>query len=82
MECKEMHSTNNVSSISILTSYPKDVPAVYCWRVPHIQMYSQHKITYTMFFGDVHGSVHHSTIHTEKSNKMQQCIKIYYSIFM
>jgi len=25
---------------------------------------------------DVHGSVHHSTIHTEKSNKMQQCIKI------
>jgi hypothetical protein len=25
---------------------------------------------------DVHGSVHHSTIHKEKSNKMQQCIKI------
>jgi hypothetical protein len=23
-----------------------------------------------------HGSVHHSTIHKEKSNKMQQCIKI------
>jgi len=31
---------------------------------------------------DVRGSVHHSTIHTKKSNKMQQCIKIYYSIFM
>jgi hypothetical protein len=31
---------------------------------------------------DVHGSMHHSTIHTEKSNKMQQCIKIYYSIFI
>ena len=25
---------------------------------------------------DVSGSVHHSAIHTEKSNKMQQCIKI------
>jgi hypothetical protein len=31
---------------------------------------------------DVCGSVHHDTIHTEKSNKMQQCIKIYYSIFI
>jgi hypothetical protein len=25
---------------------------------------------------EVHGSVHHSTIPKEKSNKMQQCIKI------
>jgi hypothetical protein len=25
---------------------------------------------------DVRGSVHHGTIHEEKSNKMQQCIKI------
>jgi hypothetical protein len=25
---------------------------------------------------DVCGSVHHTTIHKEKSNKMQQCIKI------
>ena len=25
---------------------------------------------------DVRGSVHHNTIHEEKSNKMQQCIKI------
>jgi len=31
---------------------------------------------------DVRGSVHHSTIHTEISNKMQRCIKIYYSIFI
>ena len=31
---------------------------------------------------DVRGSVHHSTIHTKKSNKMQQFIKIYYSIFI
>jgi hypothetical protein len=31
---------------------------------------------------DVLGSMHHSIIHTEKSNKMQQCIKIYYSIFI
>ena len=30
---------------------------------------------------NVRGSVHHSTIHKEKSNKMQQCIKIvYYSV--
>jgi len=26
--------------------------------------------------------VHHSTIHTEIANKMQQCIKIYYSMFI
>jgi hypothetical protein len=31
---------------------------------------------------DVRGSVHHSTVHMEKSNKMQQCIKMYYSIFI
>jgi len=31
---------------------------------------------------DVRGFLHHSTVHTEKSNKMQQCIKIYYSIFI
>jgi hypothetical protein len=31
---------------------------------------------------DVRGSVHHSTIHKEKSNKMQQCNKFYYSIFI
>jgi hypothetical protein len=27
-------------------------------------------------------SMHHTTIHKEKSNKMQQCIKLYYSIFI
>jgi hypothetical protein len=26
--------------------------------------------------------VHHTTIHKEKSNKMQQCIKFYYSTFI
>jgi hypothetical protein len=31
---------------------------------------------------DVRGSVHHSTIHTEKSNKLQQCVKMYYSVFI
>jgi hypothetical protein len=31
---------------------------------------------------DVRGSVCHSKIHIEKSNKMQQFIKIYYSIFI
>jgi hypothetical protein len=30
---------------------------------------------------DVCGSVYHSKIHTEISNKMQECVKIYYSIF-
>jgi hypothetical protein len=36
-------------------------------------MVKTHQIQ-TMF--DVRGSVHHSTIHKEKFNKMQQCIKI------
>jgi len=31
---------------------------------------------------DFRGSVHSFTLHTEKSNKMQQFIKIYYSIFI
>jgi hypothetical protein len=31
---------------------------------------------------DVCGSVHYSIIHTEIANKMQQCIKIYYSMFV
>jgi hypothetical protein len=31
---------------------------------------------------DVRGSVHHSIIRTEIANKMQQCIKIYYSMFI
>jgi len=30
----------------------------------------------------VHGSVHHSTILTEKPNKMQQCIKILLSLIL
>jgi len=42
--------------------------------VPLVLQVKLHKL-------DVHGSMHHSKIHTEKSNKMQQCIKIYYSIF-
>jgi hypothetical protein len=35
-----------------------------------------------LFGFDVRGSVRHSTVHTKKSNKMQQCIKICYSIFI
>jgi len=31
----------------------------------------------TLHILDVRGSVHHSTIHTEKSNKMQQCPSTY-----
>jgi hypothetical protein len=41
------------------------------------------KFTGKWYIGvDVCGSVHHSTVHTEKSNKMQQYIKIYYSILI
>jgi hypothetical protein len=31
---------------------------------------------------DVRGCVHHSTIHQEKSNKMQQCIKTLFPIYV
>jgi len=31
---------------------------------------------------DVRRSVHHSIIHIKKSNKMQQCIKILFQIYM
>jgi hypothetical protein len=31
---------------------------------------------------DVRGSVHRSTLHTEKPNKIEQSIKIYCSIFI
>jgi len=30
---------------------------------------------------DIPGSVHHSIIHIQITNKIQHCIKIYYSIF-
>jgi len=41
-------------------------------------------LTCLVCFAQLHvrGSVHHSKIHKEKSNKMQQCIKIYYSTFI
>jgi hypothetical protein len=40
-------------------------------------------INKTKPFGfDVRGSVHHSIVHTERSNKMQQFIKVYYSMFI
>ena len=42
-----MHGTSNIKSISILTSYSEEVSAVYCWRVPHKEMYSQHNKTQT-----------------------------------
>jgi hypothetical protein len=31
---------------------------------------------------DIRGSVHHSTIHEKKSNKMQQCIKTLFPIYV
>jgi len=39
-------------------------------------------VTWPFKARDVRGSVHHSTIHEEKSNKMQQCIKILFPIYM
>jgi hypothetical protein len=45
--------------------------------------YQQTKILYyTSVKLDVRGSVHHNTIHKEKFNKMQQCIKILFHIYM
>jgi len=49
----------------------------YCMWKPHT-WYTPH----TSHNFDVCGSVHHGTIHKEKSNKMQQCIKIDYSLFI
>jgi hypothetical protein len=37
---------------------------------------------YTTLELDVRGTVHHCIIHTEIANEMQQCIKIYYSMFI
>ena len=48
----------------------------YCHRVT-----TQLQLTNISYL-DFRGSVHLSTVHTEKSNKMQQRIKIYYSIFI
>jgi hypothetical protein len=42
----------------------------FIWATPAME-----KWKFQWFF-DVRGSVHHSTIHKEKSNKMQQCIRI------
>jgi len=40
-------------------------------------------VSYTQFQLDVRGSVHHSKIHKEKSNKIQQCIKtLLFHIYM
>jgi len=37
-------------------------------------MHEERRESYNL---DVRGSMHHSTIHKDKSNKMQQCIKIF-----
>jgi hypothetical protein len=39
-------------------------------------------ISYDNPNGDVCGSVHYSITHTKIANKMQQCINIYYSMFI
>jgi hypothetical protein len=51
---------------------PRFIPGQSIWCLWWIKLYSDR-----LFLGlDVCGSVHHNTIHKEKSNKMQQCIRI------
>ena len=52
-----------------------DVNECLSWWLCHSVCKEQH-------FLDVRGSVHHSIIHTEIANKIQQCIKIHYSMFI
>ena len=52
----------------------------YCWC--YCCCYHCWFVVVVVFVVDVRGSVHHSTIHTEKSNKMLYFIKIYYSVFI
>jgi len=46
---------------------------------PQIMLLNPYQI---LFKHDVRESVHHSTIHKEKPNKMQQCIKILFHIYV
>ena len=50
-----------------------------CRKLQCTRKYVDIKANFTF---DVRGSMHHSIIHTEIANKMQQCIKIYYSMFI
>jgi hypothetical protein len=47
------------------------IPITVCMTYSYLYFRCTNNVLY-----DVRGSVHHSTIHKEKSNKMQQCIKI------
>jgi hypothetical protein len=66
-----------------------------CWTVPGIMIFIIILFSLlppncsSVLFGeardtsfDVCGSMYHSIIHTEVASKMQQCIKIYYSMFI
>jgi len=46
---------------------------MYITKTCHLMLFSE---AITVVSLDVRGSVHHSKIHKEKSNKIQQCIKI------
>jgi len=46
------------------------------------QSFSSHVTSWREMKFDVRGSVHNSIIHTGIANKMQQCIKIYYSMLI
>ena len=54
---------------------------IYCVLFPLSQLLKKQRANITAEV-DVSGSVHHSIILTEIANKIQQCIKIYYSMFI
>jgi hypothetical protein len=52
-----------------------DLKSTWTWNAKSNKCFKSHKYLTKVDILDVHGSVHHSTIHEEKSNKTQQCIK-------
>jgi hypothetical protein len=66
-----------IKNFHIVVSLWENVRSAYeylviCWTHVH----STGKYSSGSFKLDVPGSVHHNKIHKEKSNKMQQCLKI------
>ena len=73
----------NVSEVKLSISIVKTLYFMFVhklWRRPFCYNAST-TLLYSNYSFDVRGSVHHSTILIETPNKMQQCIKIFYSIF-
>jgi len=69
----------------IITKFAESRSALWTWSPTKTRETWRKKIMCAInlrYKLDLRGSVYHSTIHTQKSNKMQQCIEIYYSIFI